>query len=441
MTSERIITVWVPHYPVIPDHAQEMQERGDSFCAAHPGYRVEVRAVDWLAFPTEVHRAALRGDPPVLAQYFYTSAQEALDTRTASGEPLFAPIGPALTGRDEILGEPVVLDDLVPAAARYYTRDGDLLAMPSLVSTTLMYANTTLLASAGITEVPRTWAELRTACEAVSSHHGGPAISWPNHGWLFQQALAQQGGLLANHDNGRAARADAVDLLSDELMAYAHWWRALHRDGHYLYLHNGRAVDWDANFRAFADQRVAFTMTTSVEAERMVQAGHDGGFSVRACRLPHNSETGYAGNVIGGDALWLARGLDDATRDGALAFTQYLHHPAAAAERHRRTRFIPVTGDSFRLLDTDGWFDRNPHLRVAVDQLAASGGSPAACGALLGEFAGIQECMTDAMHEVLVDGLAPATAFRAASARAQHTLDHYTAYCAGRTARGPVAVG
>ncbi|MFH9425759.1 extracellular solute-binding protein [Streptomyces sp. NPDC017529] len=440
MTSERIITVWVPHYPVIPDHAREIQEKGNRFRAVHPGYRVEVRSVDWLSFPEEVHRAALRGDPPVLAQFFYTSAQEALDIRTASGEPLFTPVGPAIGGREEILGEKVVLDDLASAAVRYYTRDGALLAMPSLVSTTLMYANTTLLAAAGVTEVPRTWAELRTACEAVSSR-GGPAISWPNHGWMFQQALAQQGGLLANHDNGRSARADAVDLVSDELMAYVDWWKALHRDGHYLYLHHGRAVDWDANFRAFAEQRVAFTMTTSVEAERMVQAGREGGFSVRACRLPHNSEAGYAGNVIGGDALWLAGGFDDATRDGALAFLQYLHRPDAAAERHRRTRFIPVTGASFRLLEADGWFDRNPHLRVAVDQLAASGDSPAARGALLGEFARIQEFMTDAMHEVLVDDAAPATAFRVATARAQRALDHYTAYCEGRTARGPIAVG
>lgn len=58
------------------------------------------------------------------------------------------------------------------------------------------------------------------------------------------------------------------------MAAYFHWWRRMHRDG--LYLYRGRPTtdqsDWDANFRAFADQNVAFTLTTSVEAERMIAA-------------------------------------------------------------------------------------------------------------------------------------------------------------------------
>lgn len=60
----------------------------------------------------------------------------------------------AIAGRTEILGEPVVLDDITDAARRYYTFDGEVAAMPPLTSTTLLYANTSLLKRAGLDDAP-----------------------------------------------------------------------------------------------------------------------------------------------------------------------------------------------------------------------------------------------------------------------------------------------
>jgi sn-glycerol 3-phosphate transport system substrate-binding protein len=322
------------------------------------------------------------------------------------------------------------------AARNYYTYGGELLAMPPLTSTTLLYANTTLLRAAAVAALPRTWDDVTTACKAVTGLADGPAhgITWPNHGWIFQQALAQQGGLLADHGNGRAGRAERVDLASDEMLAFVRWWRELHRDGHYLSTghrafgpHTGPA--WEANFQAFAEQRVAFVLGSSVEAEWMVQAGRRGGFTVAAGRMPYNGETRYAGNLIGGDALWLADGLDQATRDGALAFMQYLLTPHHAAKRHQNTWFIPITGASIDLLEAEGWFHENPHHRVAIDQLAASDGSPAARGALVGDLAGIHGVLTRAMAEVLAGEADPVRRFTQASAAAQRRLDDYNAHC------------
>jgi sn-glycerol 3-phosphate transport system substrate-binding protein len=438
-----VIDVWVPHYPIMPQFQNWTQELAASFNVAHPQYRVTVHGYDYLTLPQEVHAAAGTGRAPAIVQYFYTSAQEARDTRRPDGRPLFTSVEKAIGGRAEILGEPVVLADLVPAARDYYRYDGAVAAMPPLASTTLLYANTTLLAAAGVPEVPQTWAALDAAAKALAALTDGPghAITWPNHGWLFQQSVAQQGGLLADHDNGRSGRAETVDLGSDELLAYAEWWQRLHLDGHYLYTYDGVAVDWDANFAAFADQRVALVLTTSVEAPRMVAAGRAGGFDVVAARMPYNGAVPYAGNVIGGDSLWLADGLDEPTQDGALAFLQYLNSPRIAADRHQATNFIPVTRPAIGLLEQEGWFEANPHLRAAVDQLDATDGSPAARGALLGEFAGIQDAMTKAMHDVLATGADPLARFTQATAEAQRLLDGYNAYCAGRRPRGPIRVG
>ncbi len=389
--------------------------------------------------------AALKDGAPTIAQYFYTSTQDALDARRPDGSPLFTSVERAIAGRTEILGEPVVLGDVTATARQYYRHDGAVAAMPPLTSTTLLYANTTLLERAGITDVPQTWAGIEAACRAVAALPGGPehAITWPNHGWWFQQSVAQQGALLADHDNGRSGRAEKVYLDSEAMLAYVEWWRGLHRAGLYRY-HPSRVnteVDWDGNFRAFADQQVAFVLTTSVEAARMAQAGRDGGFTVQTCRMPYNDRVPYAGNVIGGDALWLAAGLDQQTQDGALAFMQYLNSPRIAADRHRETGFIPVTGGAIELLEQEGWFRDKPHFRTALDQLGATAGTPAAQGALLGEFAAIQDVLTTAMHDVLVTDVDPRVRFARANAQAQHLLDQYNEACRGLRPRGPVRVG
>jgi hypothetical protein len=60
------------------------------------------------------------------------------------------------------------------------------------------------------------------------------------------------------------------------------------------------------NFAAFASQRVAFCISSSVDVERMVQAGRDAGFTVQAAQFPFNDSVPCHGNLIGGDSLWLA---------------------------------------------------------------------------------------------------------------------------------------
>ena len=441
-----VIDVWLNDYPVVPFFLTETRELAAKFNAAHPRYYVNVVGRDHVILPTEVAEAARRGDPPAIVQSFYTSTQLARDLLARDGSPLFTSIEKAIGGRTEILGVPVMVDDIVPAARRYYTFDGELAAMPPLTSTTLLYTNKTLLDAAGVSTIPRTWDEIEAACKAVRALDNGPdaGITWPNHGWIFQQAIAQQGGLLADHDNGRSGRAETINLDSAEMLAFVQWWQRLHQEGHYLYTGTRSAGDdtfkaWLENFQTFANQRVAFALSTSVEAEDLVQAGRDSGFTVEVSRMPCNGGVSYAGNVIGGDSLWLADGLDETTRDGALAFLQYMVNPRNAAERHKTSGFIPITKAAFDLLDAEGWWAENPHHLAALEQLGAGDDSAAARGAVLGDFVGLQDVMTLAAHDVLVSGADPAVRFAQATREAQALLDDYNNHCLGKGPgpRGP----
>jgi sn-glycerol 3-phosphate transport system substrate-binding protein len=433
MTGKTVVEVWLNYYNT-PHFLDQTREQAELFNAAHPEYQVVIEGHDFHDLPRAVALAAERGTPPAVAQIYLTATQEARDMVDAAGKPLFTSVQQAIGGRAEILGEPVVLGDTLPAVSDFYTHDGDFASMPTLASTALFYANMTVLKAAGINTVPRTWEEVEAACKAVTALPDGPpyAITWPNHGWLFQQEIAQQGGLLADRDNGRTGRAQAVDLSSPQMLTYVRWWQQLHRAGYFHYTADTNPTTcWGGTFFAFAEQQVAMTTSSSVAAPYMVQAGKSAGFEVVASRLPYNGAVPYVGSLIGGDSLWLTGGLDDATRDGALAFMQFLNNPRNAADRHKVSGYLPITQASTALLESEGWFDENPHCRVAIEQLSASERSPVSQGALVGDLAGIQEANVQAMHDVLVEGADPVVRFAQATAEAQRILEDYEAHCHG----------
>ncbi|WP_214410515.1 extracellular solute-binding protein [Sphaerisporangium fuscum] len=412
-----------------PNFLDPIKKRAAEFEKAHPRYRIDVSSSYFQNLAEDISRDTWEGRPPTMASYYSGATQLARDTLTREGRPLFTSVEKAIGGRTEILGHPVVLGDVVDAGRHFYTIDGTFAAMPVTLSTMQMYTNTTLLRAAGVEEVPRTWQEIDAACEAVAKLEDGPshAISWANDGKFFQQMMAHQGALLTDNDNGRTGRATRVDLRSPEMVAYVMWWARLHRDGHYL--HTGKLEDWAGSSKAFADQQVVFRFSSSFEAPYMVRAGQENGFEVAVTPTPYNGDIPFAGNWIGGDAMWLADGLDEETRDGALAFMQYLNSPRNAAEWHKVYGSAPVTNAAAALLESEGWFDEHPYHRVAVDQLNMTTGAPGGQGAMLGHFAQIQHAMMYALEDIMALGADPAERWARAAAEADRLLDDYGTHC------------
>lgn len=438
------ISVWledlyVPHLAgdQQPNRADIGMAAAAEFNQAHPEYLVQVKSHDFHTMPAMVARAAELGDPPDVAELYSSFTRSALDTLGRDGSPLFTPVGRAIAGRAEILGEPVVLGDVVPAVRDHFRYEGELASMPRIASTAVLYANMTMLARAGVAEPPRTWREVTAACRAVARLPDGPAhaITWPNCYWWYMQSVAQQGGLIADHGNGRAGRAEKISLDSSEMLAFVTWWQRLHQDGHYLY--TGKVRDFEGCFAAFEYQQVALVLSSSVDAAHLLRRGERQGFTVKASRMPFNDEVALAGNMMGGSSLWLAAGLSKVKQDGALAFLQHLISPPHAAELARLYQRVPITGGAAGVLGREGWFRRNPDLRVPSDQLEAADGSPAALGPVIGRYADIAGELTGAMHDVLAEDAEPAARFTRAAKRAQRILDAYNAYCAGPPRRSP----
>lgn len=401
-----------------------------AFEANHPDYDIVVRGFsnyeDLLAAAS---LAQEQGAPPAIAQYFEVATQVARDAEGADGSPLFASVEEAIAGRTEILGEPVVLDDIVSAVKDYYTIEGSFSSMPWNSSTTLMYGNSAILTEAGVEALPETWDEVKAACEAVAAlptPPSGGCITWPNHGWFFEQSLGQQGELLANNDNGRSARADEVFLDSEGMLNWVNYWNDLATAGHYVYAGDQR--NWDFGQNGMTSGNFALILTSSGDASAIVSGAAETGFEPWIGRMPYNSDVDYAGNLIGGATLWLINGLDETTQDGALAFMQFLNNPENAGDWHKTTGYIPITNGAIEHLTETGWFDENPWAMAASDQLAMTDGSAAARGALLGGFPAIRNVMTQAMEDVLLTGADPAERFAEATDEAQAVLDDYNAF-------------
>ncbi len=420
------INIWLNRWPMWQQLVDPIRRQAELFNRKHPQYQVVVDAVGVGAFPREMARTAREGTAPHIAAYQYTYLQEAQDLRGPDGAPLFTSVTKAVGGREEILGEPVILDDIVSNMRAYYSFGGELTSVPRNTSTVLLFSNMDALRAAGITEPPRTWAEIEAACAAVAGRDGARlgGITWPNFGWLFQQSVAQQGALIADHDNGRSGRAEKIDYMSPEMLAYVTWWRDLHQAGHYHY--TGKSSDWWGCMQSFLNGEVAMLLTSSAEIGPVVRKARKAGFHAQVSTMPYNERAGYAGNLIAGESLFLRDGLDEATRDGALAFIQFMNNPgnATAVYDHGRT-FIPTTESSIDLLTSEGWFEKNPHYQAAIDQLRISPDSPATRGVVLGNFLPIQSTAMQAMHDVLVEGADVAARFSRANDQAQQLLDDY----------------
>jgi sn-glycerol 3-phosphate transport system substrate-binding protein len=346
----------------------------------------------------------------------------------ASGSPIFKSVTEAIGGRTEILGEPVILDDVVAAARNYYTVDGSFYSMPWNTSTAIMFNNMDILNAAGITEPPTTWGEVDAACVAIKAMADAPkgCITWPNHSWFVEQTLGQEGELLGNADNGRSGRATEVYLESDGMLAYVDWWKGLDEDGSYIY--TGLQRDWDGTSNAYLAGEVAMLIYSSSDTTFFDE---NADFTNLASFMPYNEDAGYVGNLIGGATIWMLDGMDAATEDGALAFMNFFSNPENAAAWHKLTGYIPITNAAVALLEDEGFYAESPNSKVASDQLAAAQNTPASLGALLGNFVGIRDIITLAIEDILVNDLDVADRMAQANEEANKSLTEYESLYGG----------
>ncbi|MBL8133606.1 MAG: extracellular solute-binding protein [Anaerolineae bacterium] len=398
------------------------QERAAEFNGLFPQYNVTVEGyANYEELFAATALAAEQNSLPAVVQYFEVATQVARD----SG--YFKSIAEALGDRAEVNGLSFNLDDIIGPVAAYYTLDGQFTSMPWNTSSAIWFSNMTILNAAGVDAPPATWGEVEAACEKVMALDSAPeyCFTFPNHGWFFEQWLAQQNAEFANNGNGRDARATEVTFASDAGVAVLAWLDDMAQKGYLYYSGAQGGASWSTVDQAFSSQQVAMTAYSSSDTAVYTQVGVDNGFEVLASFLPYNDDTGWTGNLIGGASLWLVNGLPTEVEDGALTFLAFMTNTENAATWHQTTGYIAIRTSANELLAGEGWFETNPNFSVAADQLSASTVTSATRGAILGAFPAIRNVVTAAVDTVLLTDSAPADVLAQAQADANVILEEY----------------
>jgi sn-glycerol 3-phosphate transport system substrate-binding protein len=390
----------------------------DAFQEQNPGVIVNIPTAsgDYTELFNNALLAAEQGDAPTVVQI-----EEGL-TQLAADSGYFTPISD-LASAEQL----AALEAINPVVRNYYNIGETVWSVPWNSSNPIMYYNKAIFAAAGLdTETPpATFAEVTAACEAIMALPDAPeaCINWPMAAWFAEQWVAMQGGLLADNDNGRAARATAMLYDSPEMLEVVEWWDDLAERGFYTY--SGTQNDYFGEGVIFLSQRSAMTINSTAGITSFMRFA--GGIDLGFARLPIPDEDATNGVTVGGASVWISAGATPEQQQAAVDFIFFLTNKENDKLFHQASGYFPNRLDSIEELTAEGWFDENPQFRIALDQLLESAGNIANAGAVIGPSTDVRTILIEGFQSMIDGEISPAEAMAAARTRADAVLADYNA--------------
>ncbi len=381
----------------------------------HPG--VYVRVENKGSYRDTLNAAILaaqQGNAPHVVQIFEIGSQLALD----SG--IFMPI------QDVVKGPEFQPDDYIPAVANYYKINGKFNSLPWNSSNPILYYNKDIFRAAGLDpeKPPQTFEEMLDVCNTiVSSGAAKNCISWPLHGWFFEQWMANMGAELANNGNGRDARATEVYLDGDAAKTIVSWWKEMYDKGYYAY--SGKLEDWDGADAIFVSGQAAMEITSTSDVVNRQRDAAENGFELGTSYLPYPASSERQGVVVGGASIWLTKDHPDNELQAAKDFMIWFTNTENAVRWHKATGYFPVRKSAVDVLEVENWFERNPAYRAAFDQLLQTKETKATQGALIGAFPEVRTIIEQAIEKVLAGEATVDEALSAAKKDADKAIQDY----------------
>jgi sn-glycerol 3-phosphate transport system substrate-binding protein len=133
---------------------------------------------------------------------------------------------------------------------------------------------------------------------------------------------------------------------------------------------------------------------------------------------------GDGATFVGGGANYIVKGDDPAKIEAAWLFAKYLDEPETQAT-WAQTGYIPIRQDAVDTPELQQLWTSQPFYKVAFDQLAADNTTVAAKGPVIGAFTGVRDAETDAMEEMVTNGIAPDDALADAAKNSNDAISEY----------------
>jgi sn-glycerol 3-phosphate transport system substrate-binding protein len=310
---------------------------------------------------TSVVAAYRAGQAPHIAQVFEVGTE----TMLTSG-PVIKPVWRLA----QESGVPIDADAYIPAVRGYFsTADGRLASMPFNSSTAIAWYNLDVLEKAGVDALgtPPTWQEVEAAMHMVRQKDVAPfgvtiaSVVWSQ----FEQYGAIHDLPFATEANGFKGLNAVLKVNSAPFVKHLQRLVDMAKDNSFHY--TGRDGVGDG---AFLNGQSAMACSTSAlrgDLRRSAKFRWAPGF------LPYDPEVikQPINSAIGGASFWVltAPKRDAAEYRGVAEFLHFLAQPRQDAQWSMGTGYIPVTQAGYKLLEQQGWFDRNPGTELPVKQL------------------------------------------------------------------------
>ncbi len=406
------LTLWQGVNP--PANRDVLQALVDQFNREHPDIQVESLYVGQEDQQTPKILASVVGKAPPDMLWF----------------------NPTITGRlvelnairplDDLLAASPVKDEIDPGLLESMQFQGHTWSVPFGTNNVGIFYRPSLFNAAGITQLPRTWEELRQVAKALTRDTDGDGrvdqhgillplgkgewtvfmwlpFLWSNGGELTDtQAIANHESPEGDYSPLSTQDSKKVNLLNEKAIAALQFWRDLISDGSAVLSLPERGYEMNR----FLAGKVAMQFSGPWTLGELMQTGVD--FSV----LPMPSKVRQA-TGMGGENLFLFKTTAQRER-AAFTFAEYVMGEEFQTQWAMGTGYLPVNLKSRESEVYQAFVEEQPPVKVFLEQADYGRSRP-----IFKEYSRISESLGRAIESVLLGKSSP----QAALEKAQRRLD------------------
>ena len=394
----------------------------DEFNATHHAYNVVATYKGSYSTVLSDTIAAFRAHAaPDIAQVFDAGTATIMDSPSA-----YVPVY-SLMAKYHI---PFATSDFIGGAASYYeTAQDQLDSMPFNSSTPVLYINKTLLAKAGITSAPKTWAELNTDANALAAHGVKCALSSTGAYvmWTDMEEFAMWNGYpFATQDNGyNSIKGVTLKIDTPPFIAHLSMLGQLAKRG--LYQWNGVT---NSTVPLFTGGTCAMYEQSSASLNSIAAAAKFP-FGVAPLPIVSGDVRAPQNTVVGGASLWVLSGAPKDTYKGDAEFLHFLMSASTQAYWASHTGYVAVTNAGVSLLTREHFYRMHRNDQVATNELTNKPAKAWTRGIRLGYLPEIRQDEAAAIAQVLSGKETAAQALATAQSQGDAILSQFAAQYGG----------
>lgn len=260
--------------------------------------------------------------PPAIVQIFEVGTEIML-----SPKGVIKPV-------DELMQEQGVRlpkEDFIQSIREFYSKNGELMALPFNLSVATLYYNLDILAKVGYTQTnfPRTWNEMEVLAKKLKNAGYDCTYTTAYPGWVLFESFLAIHGLPLTQDE-RAVFATSQLLSHFERLKR---WHSLH-----YFRYAGRVDDATILFTSgicplFSQSSGAYNSLSALVP-----------FHLGIASMPLDTQVSKIrhANVAGGAALWAVSGQTKEQYQGIAQFFAFIVKPEIQTRWHKHTGYLPV---------------------------------------------------------------------------------------------------